>query len=150
MPRESDIADRMMADATLMAILTGGVYISATTGPLGISRDATPAAFDATGYLLPCALVRERALVPDNAVRDGMTQTVSAGQVVEVWVYEDRGYTAIDAALARLFVLLEGYQFAGCFPAEWVYSLTRQRDAGALDGASLARTDFMIRSIEGD
>lgn len=148
MSRESDFATRMAADATLMAVLTGGVYQSGTVGRLGITRETAPAAFDAGGFLLPCALVRQRGRVPDGAVRDGAAQATSVAQVVEVWLYEDAGYSAIDAAAGRIYALLEGVTVGSdTFPAELVNRLDRERDEGALAGASLGRMDFVIYSV---
>lgn len=147
MALEDDFAARMIADAPLMAILSGGVFKSSTLGRLGITRETAPAAFDAGGYLRPCALVRQRALVPTGDVDDADGKLVSASQVVEVWLYEDTGYSALDAAAARLFALLHGHVFSGWFEARWVNSIDRQRDAGALAGASLARMDFQVHGI---
>ncbi len=148
MSREHDFAVLMAADTTLMATLTGGVFESGLVGREGITRETAAGAFDSNGYLKPCALVKQRALVPDGGVRDGLAQAVSATQVVEVWLYEDSGYTNLDTARARLFALLEGHVFSGAYPAEWVNSITRQRDQGALTGKSLERMDFQVRAIE--
>lgn len=151
MSRESDFATRIAADATLMAVLTGGVYQAGSAGLEGLGREATPGAFDASGFLKPCALVRQRGNVPDGNVRDGLAQVVSATQVIEIWLYCDQsaGYTPIDAALARLFVLFEGYIFADSYPVELVNVIDRARDEGALSGASLARQDWAVYSILG-
>jgi hypothetical protein len=62
-------------------------------------------------------------------------------------MYQDSGYDQIDLALARLYDLFEGYQFANSFPAELVNIIDRQRDTGALAGASLARMDFAVFNI---
>lgn len=148
MSRESDFASRMTADATLMAILTGGVFKTETVGVEGISRETTPAAFS-SGYLLPCALVRQRAIVPDGIVEDDMEQDTSVRQVVELWLYEDRGYTSIDAAASRLFTLFQGWQFSDAFPVKLINQIERMRDMGALNNASLARLDFEIFSVRG-
>lgn len=149
MSRENDFASRMTADATLMAVLTGGVFKTETTGVEGIVRETAPTAFDANGYLKPCALVRQRALIPDGIVEDDIEQDTSVRQVVEIWLYEDRGYTSIDAAASRLFVLFQGYQFADAFPAKLISQIERQRDMGALNNASLGRLDFEIFSVRG-
>lgn len=149
MSREADFAARMTADSALMLILTGGVYRAELVGLEGLTRETTPNAFDANGYLKPSVLVRQRGNVPDGTVRDGLAQVVSTTQVVELYLYEDRGYTAIDAALARLFVLLEGHIFAGSYPVELVNVIDRARDEGALNGASLARQDWAVYSILG-
>lgn len=149
MAREDDFASRMTGDATLMVILTGGVFKSGTVGDEGITRETAPDAFDANGYLEPCALVVQRAAVPDNQVRDGIAQHTSTVQVVEVWLYQDSGYTQIDLAKARLYVLFEGYQFNDSLPVESVNEVGRERDDGALAGASLERVDFAVYSVRG-
>lgn len=150
MAREDDFATLMAADATLVAILTGGIYKSGTVGNEGITRETAPTTFDANGYLKPCALVAQRAAVPDNQVRDGMAQHTSTVQVVEIWLYQDGGgYTSIDAAKARLYVLFEGYPFADSLPVESVNEVSRERDEGALKGASLERVDFAVYSVRG-
>lgn len=151
MTRETDFETRMEADATLMAILTGGVYVAGALGLGGINRTDTPAAFDSTtGYLKPCALVRQRALVADLQVNDQIAQVASATQVVEIYLYEDSGYSNIDAALSRLFTLFFGHQFTGTFPLEWIGTLDRERDQGALDGSSMARMEFLVANVIGD
>lgn len=148
MSREADFATRMLADATLTAILTGGVFKTETVGLEGVTRETTPAAFS-SGYLLPCALVRQRALIPDGIVEDDIEQDTSVRQVVEIWLYEDRGFTSIDSAANRLFVLFQGYQFSDAFPVKLVNWIDRQRDMGALNNASLARLDFEVFSVKG-
>lgn len=147
MSREDDFQTLLEADGTLMAILTGGVYTKAETGRDGITRDATPDAFS-SGFLVPCALVKQRGLVPDNAIRDSEEQETSAAQVVEIYIYEDSGYTNIDAAVARIKTLLVGHLFSDSFEVEWFNMIDRERDTGALQGASMARMDFSVRSIE--
>lgn len=147
---EADFETRMEADSTLMAILTGGVYTAGALGVLGINRTDTPAAFDSNGYLRPCALVRERPLVPDLQVNDFLEQVASATQVVEIYIYQDTGYTSIDTALDRLFTLFFGHQFNGTFPLEWTGTLKRERDQGSLDGKSMARMEWLVPFVIGD
>lgn len=158
MSREDDFKARIVDDVVgspvivtgtpIMATLTGGVFTKAEVGRDGITRNSAPGAFDANGYLKPCALVKQRGLVPDGAIRDGITQDVSAAQVIEIFVYEDGGYTSIDAALARIRDLFIGHHFTSSFEVEWVNLIDRERDEGALQGASMARIDFRVRSIE--
>jgi hypothetical protein len=146
--KESEIAARLSGDVTLMATLTGGVYVSGTVGIDGITRDATPAAFSG-GYLLPCALVKQRGNIPDGQVSDETAQIDSAIQIVEVWYYQDSGYTAIDTAMERARVLLRGYSLTNSFPLTLANVIDRQRDDGALHGASLARQDWQVNNILG-
>lgn len=148
MSKENDFATRMTGDSTLMAILTGGVYKSESVGIEGITRETATGAFSG-GYLLPCALIHQRGAVPDGQISDGITPRASYGQAVEIYLYQDSGagYSAIDSAMLRLFVLFHGYSFSDSFPVEWVNTMDRLRDQGALNGAGMARMDFMVRSI---
>lgn len=149
MTHEDEIATRLAADTTLMATLTGGVFKSGTVGREGITRETAPTAFSG-GYLLPCALVKQRGNVPDGIVQDFTDQATSAVQVVEVWLYEDApGYTNIDAAKARLFRLLQGYPISDGFEIRLALELDRQRDNGALNGASMERRDWQVNTILG-
>lgn len=147
--REDDFKAVMIASAPLLAVLTGGVFTLGATGPEGINRDTTAAAYDAGGYLKPCALIRQRGLVPDNQIVDGLAKIASAGQTVEIYLYQDRGYSAIDAARGLIYNSFQGVPFADTFPVEWSNTIDRQRDTGALAGASMARIDFFVRSIVG-
>lgn len=151
MSRESDFKTRIAANAPLMAVLTGGVHTKAETGPEGITRDTVGAAFDGNGHLKPCALVVENAIVPDSMVHDEEAIIASVAQRVQIFLYERRGYTNIDAALPLLFTLFFGHRFTDSFPVEYAGApVTRGRDEGALRGASLARMDFIVRSVQGD
>lgn len=147
MSREEDFASLMEADDTLMDILLGGVHQTGEVGLEGISRATTPAAFDANGFLLPSALVKQRGKVPTGAIVDYNEQISSARQIVEVWLYEDRGYTNIDAAAARLYALLQGHMFSDSYEVRLANVIDRTRDEGALAGASLARLDWQVDSI---
>lgn len=148
MAYEDDVNTLLEADATLVAILTGGIYKSGELGPLGITRGTTSAAFDANGYLLPCALVKERAQVATADVSDYGAQVNSARQVIEIWLYQEQGsYAALDSARARLRVLLQGYVFSGAFEANLTQQFTRLREPGALAGASMARQDWQLDFI---
>lgn len=83
------------ADMTLMALLTGGIYAGTE-----ITRQSTPDAFDANGEVEPCALVSAEAEDPTGPYGH------SARSFVTVYLYERSGYTNIDAARARIYVLL--------------------------------------------
>lgn len=147
--READFHARIVADTALMAILTGGAFKSESVGIEGIDRTTAPGAFDASGFLRPCALVRQRALVPTGDVLDFGAQIISARQAVEIWLYSDAsgGYTAIDAAIDRLYTLFQGHVFAGTFEVSLAIRLDRERDQGALQGASMAKLDWQVDSI---
>lgn len=147
MSLEAEFKTAMEADATLMAILTGGVYTSSEAGRDGITRTDTPDAFDT--YLLPCALVKQRGLIPDGVVSDTIEQLASTVQVVEIWLYEDSGYANIDLALAQLFITFFGNQLNGSFELTLINTIDRETDSGQLNGASMARQDWQVNKILG-
>lgn len=93
------------ADATLMAILTGGVYTERGDGRAPVSPGDTPTAYstDATSgvkELLPCAVIRTEAEGPDGPAGCSQRTTVRIG------VYQKEGYTSTAAARARIHALL--------------------------------------------
>jgi hypothetical protein len=138
----------MIADATLLATLTGGVFTYASLGREGLTRESLAAAFDATTKLLkPCAVVKQRTNTPDGAAVDMTDPMASAVQIVEIWLYQDTGYTSIDAATTRLFDLFFGYQFADSWELALIGGLDRQNDTGQLSGASMARMDWQVNSL---
>lgn len=151
MSRESEVATRLAADATLLATLTGGVHQYSAVGLNGITRETVPAAFSAGGFLLPVGLVKQRGLVPDGQLQDEIAQKISARQVVEVWFYADSGagWSAIDTAMARVFTLLYGYTLPATFPLQLAGVLDRTRDEGALKGACMSRQDWLVVNIYG-
>lgn len=146
---ESEVAAILQADATLVALLTGGIYTSATAGPNGITRETVSAAFDADGYLRPTALVKQRNVVPTGDVLDFDVKLESARQMVEVWLYSDQsvGYATLDTAAARVRTLLMGRQLTDSFELRLALWIDRQRDEGALSGAALERLDFQVDFI---
>jgi hypothetical protein len=114
MSRESEVAAYLRLDATLMAILTGGIYEYMEIMPEGIRRGAdspTVSAFDANGYLKPCALVKEASLVPYGNLYDEVEKITSTSQRVEIFFYQDRGYSAIQTAKERTYQLLTACPF---------------------------------------
>jgi hypothetical protein len=138
----------MIADATLLATLTGGVFTYASLGREGLTRESLAAAFDATTKLLkPCAVVKQRFPVPDGEVVDTVEKIASVSQVIEIWIYEDTSFTNTDAARSRLFSLFFGYQFADSWELSLVGGLDRQNDTGQLSGASMARMDWQVNSL---
>lgn len=146
MSRESEVKAVLAADATLMAILTGGVFASEDVGVEGISRETTPGAFS-SGYLKPCALVKQRVEMVTPDVEEFDSLYISTSQIVEIWLYEDRGYSSIDSAKSRILTLLNGKILTQSFEMKLAMIVHRQRDLGALKGASLERMDWQIWAV---
>lgn len=150
MSREADIYAILSADATLLATLTGGVHKRESTGIEGITRATVPSAFDSNNYLKPCALIAERATVPDGAVKDLMARVISTRVTVEVYLYCDSsaGYTPLDTAAARVYALLQGAVLSASFEVELVNVVGRWREVdGSLKNACATRLDFGVTEI---
>lgn len=133
------------ADATLLATATGGVWDYDETGRMGLSRTITPAAFDSGKRIKPCVLLKTRERVPDGELVEDANQLASYRQMLEVWLYEDTGYTNIDTMADRVYALLHGKQLTGTFHVVWTGDYRPgQRDLD-LD-ANLQRSDYLIRA----
>lgn len=95
-------------DATLMAILTGGLHTATE-----ISRQDTPGAFDASDEILPCALLQFGSETPVAPYPHGATLYFS------LMFYERSGYTNIEAARARAYLLLHRQKVTPATGACW-------------------------------
>lgn len=111
-----------------MASLTGGLYAAADVGE--ISRQDTPAAFDANNEIEPCGLLRMGTTIPYGPYRH------SQRQFFTVYIYERYGNTSIEAARNRLYTLLHrgcvSPSTGGCWEINHTGDIPDQRDT-ALD-----------------
>jgi hypothetical protein len=100
------IRDVLAADATLAALLVGGIYRYEETGRNGISRVTMPDAYEADGFLRACAVVKAGEVKSGSAVRDSRA---GVKQGVAVYLYDDgdNGYGAVLTARDRAIVLLD-------------------------------------------
>jgi len=111
----------LLADGTLMTVLTGGVH---DTGE--ITRQLAPAAFDANGEIKPCALVK-------SGNETAMQNKIQAVQTpITIFLYQRSGYAATDAALARIHTLLEQRHIgaSGVWEAQFNTEIARLSDEG--------------------
>jgi len=131
-------------------LLTGGIYTYAETGRLGINQQTTPSAWDATTRKLkPCAVVKDRARVPDGGVTDDLEQLASWRQVVEIYLYQDGDTdgSTLDTVADRLFVLFHGRRISSKI-THWANSIVSEREP-ALNRAHMNRIDFAVHGIQG-
>lgn len=150
MSRESQFAAVMLADDTLMAILTGGVYTSEALDVEGIHRgddSPTAGAFDAMGYLKPTALIRQRDLIPLGSVRNVSDKFSAVRQAVEIYFYQYRGYDQIDLAKDRVYQLFEGERLVDSYPLTWVSEAGYYYDVGPVMNSMTLRQEWMVVSI---
>lgn len=146
--REAQAVTRLKTDAALVTLLPGGIYRSASLGTEGITNaTATPTVY-AAGLLRPTAIVKQRALIPTDRIRDLKERIADANQVLEVWLYERITSVAIEAALERIYSDLEGYALPGAWPCAWSFTLPVMPEPGSLQPQIMvARIDFTIVSI---
>lgn len=106
----NDVETYLKTDATLVGLLPGGIYTATLT------KEAMPAAFDANAELLPTLICKAEI---ETIVGVASELPISSGAPLNVrtpialWFYQQRGYSAIDAAMARAMVLLHGSRLGG-------------------------------------
>ncbi len=136
------IRDVLADDATLAALLVGGIYSFEQTGRNGISRVTTPAAY--SDFLLPCAVVKVGDLKAEAAIRDSVAGT---RQIVAVYLYDDgdNGYGTILTARDWIVGLLDRMWIDGAGLTRRVGGADELRDP-KLNNAALVRLDFEVIS----
>lgn len=96
--------DTLTNDATLLALLPGGLYDGRTVQE--VSRQNTPAAYDEWQEIRPCGLIKAESQTPWGPLHDGSRLYVA------VWLYAQSSYTALDAARERIYALLHRKQLS--------------------------------------
>lgn len=125
MSLSDDIKSAMEADDDLMNLLTGGVFADVEE----ISRQLTPAAFNADGEIQPCALIKEGTEIKLGPTRRGVQTPFT------VYFYQRSGYDVIEEAMARAFDGLNEQKIGvGTWNIEHDVTVRQQRDT-ALDCA---------------
>ncbi len=148
--REREIADLLLADATMVTLLPGGIYTDEELGVEGIRRDAgspSAGAFDASGYLKTCAVVRQDALTPFPGVRSIKDKITGTMQFVYVFFYERRGHTEIDAAKQRSYEVLEGVRLSDSYQIWWDFDSATYPDMGPVANSTALRQDWVVTGI---
>lgn len=139
---ETTITTLLAADATLLALATGGIHSFNGLGRQGINRTTLPGAFDSLGCIKPCVLVRLRTSNPmPGGLQDDQDQYTTERSLVETWLYQDSGYTTIDALHDRIYALLHAKPIAGLFRCEWGGTVRNQYDFEI--NASVERADWV-------
>lgn len=129
------------ADATLLTTATGGVYDYDETGRLGINRTLT-SAFDSNEIIKPCILIKSRSSEPTLGIVDEGARYQSVNEMLEVWFYEDDGYSNIETMRDRVWTLLHAVQLSGTFMCLWAGDIRQARDTD-LD-ASVERSVYQV------
>ncbi len=109
----------LAADSTLMAALTGGIYEG-----LEITRQDTPAAFDANKEILPCGLVKAGSEAKNGPYLN------SVQSVMQIYFYQRTGSTQIETASARVCTLLNESRLANTWQILYLNQTPLSRDDG--------------------
>ena len=150
MNKEEEIVAILKADSTLSTILTGGIYSDSELGVEGMRRDEefpTFPAFDGDGILLPCAVVRQRAVIPTYDVYDLDEKHVSMSQVFEIHYHQFRGHDAIDAAKEKVFFILLNRRLNGTYPLTCDQETAYFYDVGPVKNSTTVRQDWIVVDI---
>ena len=131
------------ADATLLALATGGIYDFDETGRMGINRSnsATSGAF-VNGVVQPCLLLKLSVSTPFGEVADDAAKVTGARDVLQVWAYQDNGYATMTSMLDRVFTLLQGQQLGG-FVCRWLRKVQPPIRDVDID-ANIERDDYEV------
>lgn len=134
---ETTILAQLQADSTLTTLLTGGIH-----NEVQIDRQKTESAFDSqTKELLPCANLKLETELPygphDNSNRAYVT----------IMFYDRAGYSTIEQARARVYVLLHRQTFTGITEVRHADDVPRAWD-DALDAYLIVSRYQVTRSTK--
>jgi len=101
----SAILQALQGDAALATLLPGGLYDGMAVQD--ISRQATPDAYDEWGEMKPVGILKPESQTPRGPHPDG------ARLFVTLWLYQQSGAEAIDAARERAYQVLHRSVLAG-------------------------------------
>jgi hypothetical protein len=133
------IFEALSTDSVLLTLLSGGIYDAQVVEE--ISRQNTPAAFDANGELRACALLRVRGpTAQSNPFRHGARVTL------EVYFYR-----AGDAARERVYDLLHDTHLspqgssAGSWRIEHLDDVLGQEERALKTALDVSRYQALVR-----
>lgn len=105
----------LAADNTLTATATGGVFVPDDLGRMGLDRSNPQAAsaFDSDGSIKPCLLLKISSSQEIDGMSDDPAQKMGRRETLQIWFYQDNGYSTIDTMMARVYLDLQGKQLSG-------------------------------------
>lgn len=134
------IYDLLSGDATLMATLTGGLHVGTE-----ITRQDTPAAFDANSEIQPCGLLRFGTQTPVAPHHHG------SRLFFQLLLYERSGYDNVEVARARAYALLHRQRVTpatgGCWEIRHADDVPDQEDEGLGCSLAVCRYYAMVRRV---
>ncbi len=147
---ETELRDYLAGDATLVALLDGGIYAwDEETNRNGVTLNDTPAAFDEFGVLLPCAVVKAPETQNWGGIRD--RKVASQSTRIEIYVY-DEGRNSRDTAVLPAYD-----RIVALTDAEFIEGVGHMRHYHRLDirdidmsNALVTKADFQVVGIRGN
>lgn len=119
----------LQADATLVALLPGGIYIYQETGRKGLNREQLIAWFAQNSPLMNAGLViYEAEEQADNQVVGSMTSAASSFTLLFI-NDGNKGFNTLEQAAARAYTLLHQTRIPGAFQFLWEGTVKNQREA---------------------
>lgn len=125
------IVDTLNANADLLNILTGGVYLFEDSGRKGMNRiQFMQAYFEETGILKPTCVIYEVETRFDGIAADANTGFRTTITPILGWIYNDgdAGYDVIASAEALIYPLLNGQSIPNGFQFLWGHTLKNKRE----------------------
>ena len=129
----------LAADATLVALLPGGIYDAGAVVGGEISRQATPSAFDANSELRPCALINGGGDTPDGP------GAIAGRMLVNVWLYHRTSDATLETAAARVRTLLHKAVLTGTYETRWEFDAPPFEEEALAARAAVTRYEVIRR-----
>jgi hypothetical protein len=96
------LVDFLKTDATLVALLTGGIFSVEDSGAMKLTMTNYPDIYDGA-IIKPCAFVRARIEMTDPAIRDEGAKVQAIRQSVEIILFEAQNFGTIEQAVQLIF-----------------------------------------------
>lgn len=154
--REQQFKALLLADTVFRDLMTGGIYTDEEIGVEGFRRgevdpadknySVTAAAFDESGNIKPCVLIREGGVLPYGNTQNPTKKISGTSQRVEIFFYQHRTYTIINAARERSFLVLSGERLEdpGSYPLTWLADTPYFYDTGPVVNSVTTKQDWMV------
>jgi hypothetical protein len=143
--RETEFAAYLRADASLPALVPGGIYADRDLTVAGVTDAAQTPAVWAGGSFNACIVIREAAVVPQYRVMDEAEQLVDVAQRLEVYIYALTA-VAVVAIAKRVFAITQGHHFDDAYAATFQPGLGLM-DAPNLMDVHMQRDDYLLVSL---
>jgi len=126
------------ADTELLSYLPGQLWNALDVQE--ISRQNTPAAFNADKEIQACALLKEESATPWGEIYD------SGRSYIVIYLYQRFGYRQIDAAKNRIYQLLHRSKVTPT-DGSGVYDIRHSGDLTGMEDQALTATLILSRYV---